>query len=79
MTSEGLEEMFKDDFADMCTEMFTLVLMGAQRKVKCAQTRERGPPSAPAKILMSIMGIKLDPKEKYSYFGIFQNTNTKKS
>ena len=29
-----------------------LLTMGAEQRVKCAQTRERGPPSAPAEIYL---------------------------
>ena len=43
MTSEGLEEMFEGDSADMCAGKFSLTLMGAERRVLRAQTRERGP------------------------------------
>ena len=35
---------------DMCAEKFPLVSMGGSAGVKHAQTRERGPPSAPLKI-----------------------------
>ena len=36
VTSEGLGEMFKGDFADMYAHRFPLMLMGAaERKVKC--------------------------------------------
>ena len=54
MTSEGLGEMFEGDSADMCAENFSLVSMGAERRVNRAQTRERGPPSAPAEIFCII-------------------------
>ena len=50
MTSEGLGEMFEGDSADTCAGKFPLVLMGAERRVSRAQTRERGPPSALAEI-----------------------------
>ena len=50
MTSEGLGEMFEGDFADTCAEKFPLVSMGAELRVNHAQTRERGPPSAPVEI-----------------------------
>ena len=38
MSSDGLEEMFEGDFADMCTEKFPLVSIGADQRVKHAQT-----------------------------------------
>ena len=50
MTSEGLGEMFEGDSADTCAGKFLLVLMGGERRVSHAQTRERGPPSALAEI-----------------------------
>ena len=43
MTSEGLGEMFEGDSADTCAGKFPLTLMGAERRVSRAQTRERGP------------------------------------
>ena len=48
--SEGLGEMFEGDSADMCAGKFPLMSMGAERRVSCAQTREREPPSALAEI-----------------------------
>ena len=50
MTSKGLQEMFKGDFADTRVDKFPLVSMGAEQRVKRVQTREQGPPSAPAEI-----------------------------
>ena len=50
MTSEVLWEMFEGDCADTFAEKFPLVSMGAEWRVKRAQTRERGPPSVPAEI-----------------------------
>jgi hypothetical protein len=58
MTSKGLGEMFEGDSADMCAGKFMLVLMGAERRVSRAQTRERGPPSMLAELSL-ILGIKL--------------------
>ena len=46
--------MFEGDSADTCTEKFPLVSMGAERRVKRAQTLERGPPSAPAELFYLI-------------------------
>ena len=43
MTSEGLGEMFEGDSAYTCGGKFPLMLMGAERRVSRAQTRERGP------------------------------------
>ena len=40
MTSEGLGEVFKGDSADTCAGKFPLTLMGAERRVSRAQTRE---------------------------------------
>ena len=57
MTSEGLWEMFEGDSADTCGGNLPLVSMGAERRVKRAQTRERGPPSAPAEILSNLVII----------------------
>ena len=37
-------------WADMCTEMFSLVSMGDEQRVKRAQTLERGPPLAQAEL-----------------------------
>ena len=51
MTSEGLGEMFEGDSADTCGGKFPLVSMGGQRRVQRAQTRKRGPPSAPAEFI----------------------------
>ena len=50
MTSEGLEEIFEGDSADTCGEKIPLVSLVAERRVESAQTRKRGPPSAPAEI-----------------------------
>jgi hypothetical protein len=47
MTFEGLGEIFKGDFADM----FTMVSIGAEQRVKHVQNWERGPPSASANFL----------------------------
>ena len=38
MTSEGLGEIFKDDFADMCAEKLLWCRWGPERMVKRAQT-----------------------------------------
>ena len=46
MTSKGLGGMFEGDSADTCGGKFPLVLMGTERRVLRAQTREQGPPSA---------------------------------
>ena len=54
IASEGLREMFED----MCAGKFLLVLMGAVQRVSHAQTRERGPPSALAKILLLLKFLK---------------------
>ena len=45
--------MFKGDYADTSAGKFLLVLMGAERRVSRAQTRERGPPSALAEIIVT--------------------------
>ena len=50
MTFEWFGEMFEGDSADTCAGKFPLVSMGAERRVYRAQTRERGPPSAPAEL-----------------------------
>ena len=39
MTSEGLEEMFEDDFADRCAKKIPLMSMGGQAKgLVCADS-----------------------------------------
>ena len=44
ITSEGLGEMFKGDFADKCTNTFPLMLMGGQvESLACADTGARFP------------------------------------
>ena len=43
--------MFEGVSADMRTGKFLLGLMGAERRVSCAQTQETGPPSALAEIV----------------------------
>ena len=44
MTSEGLGEMFEDDFADTCPEKFPLILMGGRAEgVVCADPGARTP------------------------------------
>jgi hypothetical protein len=53
MTSEGLGEMFEGDSADMCAGKFPLMLVGVERRVSHAQTRERGPPSPQKFILVT--------------------------
>ena len=53
MTSKGLGEMFEGDSADMCAGKFPLVSMGGgERRVSRVQSREQGPPSALAKIVV---------------------------
>ena len=52
MTSEGLGDMFEGDSADTCGGKFPLVSMGAEQRVYHAQTREQGPPSAPADFVL---------------------------
>ena len=49
MTSEGLGEMFKSEFAHNMRGRW-----GAEQRVKRAQTSERGPPSAPAELCILI-------------------------
>ena len=54
MTSKRLGEMFEGDSADMFAGKFPLVSMGGgERRVSRAQTRERGPPSALAEIIIT--------------------------
>ena len=43
ITSEGLGEMFVDDFADTLAEKFALMLMEDERMVKRAQTVSEDP------------------------------------
>jgi hypothetical protein len=43
--------MFESDFADMCGKNLRWCQWVAERSVTCAQTREKGPPLAPAAIL----------------------------
>ena len=44
MTSEGLEEMFEVDSADMCAEKFPLVTMGGRAEgLACADPEARTP------------------------------------
>ena len=62
MISMGLVEMFKDDFADMCGEKFPLVPIGGRVEGKCAETRERGPPLAPAEISLVHFQFRLPAK-----------------
>ena len=40
MSSKQLGEMFEGDSADMCVVKFQLSSMGAERRVRRAQTRE---------------------------------------
>ena len=54
MTSEGLGEMFEGDSADTWAGKFSLLTMGAERRVSRAQTRERGPPSALVEFILVI-------------------------
>ena len=44
--------------SDMCAEKIPLVLMGGERRVKRAQTRERGSPSAPAELSLHFLTSK---------------------
>ena len=50
---------------DTCAEKVPLVSMGAERRVKRTQTRERGPPSAPAEFehIFSSLGLELADME----------------
>jgi hypothetical protein len=57
MTSMGLVEMFKGDFADTCIENLPLVLMGAEWRVKRAQTWELGSPSALAEVYPGLINL----------------------
>ena len=56
MTSEGLVEMFEDDYADTCAGKFPLMSMAAERRVLRAQTLEREPLSALAEIFLFFLG-----------------------
>ena len=59
--------MLQGNFAGMCSEKFLLVLMGAEQRVKRAQTWERGPPSAPSEINLTLLGLQFlynDPGSK---------------
>ena len=70
MTSEGLGEMFEGDYADTCAGKFPLVLMVAKRRVSCAQTRERGPPSAHAEYYLFIYLFSVNIKAPRHRFGL---------
>ena len=54
MTSEGLGEMFEGDSADTCGRKFPLMLMGGRANGPVCADGERGPPSAPAEIIIII-------------------------
>ena len=56
--------MFEGDYADNCPEKFPLMSMGTKRSVACAQTQERGPPSALAEFFLSHKSLIL--KGEYS-------------
>ena len=60
MTSDGLGEMFEGDSADKCAAKFLLVLMGDERRVSRAQTRERGPQSVLAEIISDLSYVSLE-------------------
>ena len=55
MASEGLGEMFEGDSADTSAVKFPLHRYGAEQRVLCTQTREQGPPSALAEIVVPFM------------------------
>ena len=46
----GMARTLVGNFSNYCTDKFLLVLMGADQRVKRAQKREPGPPSAPAEM-----------------------------
>ena len=54
MTSQGLVDMFEGDSAERCAGISQLVLMGADRRVSHAHTRERGPQSALAELSLKL-------------------------
>ena len=60
----GWRRFFKGDFADTAPKRFRWCWWGAERRVKPAQTPQRGPPSAPAEffILQSLVGALAWPK-----------------
>ena len=54
----GLGEMFEGDSADICGGKYTLVSMGAERRVLCAQTPgERTPIGSSRNFYMSLSEI----------------------
>ena len=53
MTSEGLGEVFKGDFADMCAGKFPLVSMGGRANGQACADGEREPPSARPEIYIN--------------------------
>ena len=71
MTSEGFGEMFEGDSADTAAGKFPLVPMGAERRVPRARTRERGPPSALAEILLVFGTVAQNPMRVYRRILIF--------
>ena len=50
MTSEGLGEGFKGDYADTCARLFSLASIGGQGNSQACAGGERGPPSKRAEI-----------------------------
>ena len=64
MTSEGLGEMFQGDSADMCAGC----RWGAEWRVSCAQTLERGPTSALAEIDTFILAVYSCKRYTQQYF-----------
>ena len=56
MTSEGLEEMFEVDSADMCAGVFPLVLMGGRAEgLACANPGARTPIGASGIFYISLI------------------------
>jgi hypothetical protein len=51
MTSKGLGDVFKGDYADTCTGKFPLMSMGGRANGQACVDGERGSPLAQAEIL----------------------------
>ena len=66
MTSEGLEEMFEGDSADICAGKFLLVPMGGRAEgLVCADLEARTPIGASKNLSFLVSGI--DPPEHQNF------------
>ena len=76
MTSEGLGEVFKGDFADTCAGKFPLVSMGGRANAQACADGERGPPSARVEFIITRHAQFSSPINVMNIYGMQEGRNT---